>query len=65
MTKNFDQLSDARKARIATELTDAYDFDPRDPLFGLSRDEISGATLKRRTVLRLMAAAGTLSAAHF
>ena len=64
MTKNFDQLSNAQQARIATELTDAYDFDPRDPLFGLSRDEISGATLKRRTVLRLMAAAGTLSAAH-
>jgi ABC-type transport system substrate-binding protein len=64
MPKTFDELSDARQARIATELTDAYDFDPRDPLFGLACDEISGATLKRRTVLRLMAAAGTLSAAH-
>lgn len=46
------------------ELKDAYDFDPKDPMFGLRADEMSGSALSRRSVLRLMAAAGTLSAYH-
>ncbi len=46
------------------ELRRAYDFDPADPLFGLSRQDLSGPALERRTVLRLMAAAGTLTAWH-
>ncbi|MGH6884959.1 MAG: ABC transporter substrate-binding protein [Geminicoccales bacterium] len=50
--------------RIREELRHAYDFDPRDPLFGLSRSQLSGPRLDRRTTLRLLAAAGTLSAWH-
>ncbi len=46
------------------ELERAHDFDPKDPLFGLSRHDLSGPVLERRTVLRLMAAAGTLTAWH-
>src|SRR5262245_8573839 len=57
-------LSKADEARIRAELADAYDFDRRDPLFGLSRDEHSGPVMKRRAVLRLMAAAGTLTVWH-
>jgi peptide/nickel transport system substrate-binding protein len=57
-------LIEAQEARIRAELADAYDFDPRDPLFGLNRDDHSGPVLKRRAVLRLMAAAGTLTAWH-
>ncbi|MDA7947939.1 MAG: ABC transporter substrate-binding protein [Hyphomicrobiaceae bacterium] len=49
---------------VERELYDAYDFDPQDPMFGLSSRELSGPQLERRTVLRLMAAAGTLSAMH-
>jgi peptide/nickel transport system substrate-binding protein len=48
--------------RIREELRQAYDFDPRDPLFGLSRAALCGPCLDRRTTLRLLAAAGTLSA---
>ena len=50
--------------RIRDELRYAYDFDPRDPLFGLSRTALCGPRLERRTVLRLLAAAGTLSTWH-
>ena len=50
--------------RIREELRQAYDFDPRDPLFGLSRTALCGPRLDRRTTLRLLAAAGTLSAWH-
>src|ERR687892_37983 len=50
--------------RIREELRHAYDFDPRDPLFGLSRTALCGPRLDRRTTLRLLAAAGTLSAWH-
>ncbi|RME61037.1 MAG: ABC transporter substrate-binding protein [Caldilineae bacterium] len=41
----------------------AYDFDPKDPLFGLRREELGGPKLSRRAVLRLMAAAGMLTMA--
>jgi peptide/nickel transport system substrate-binding protein len=50
--------------RIREELRQAYDFDRRDPLFGLSRTTLCGPRLDRRTTLRLLAAAGTLSAWH-
>ncbi len=50
--------------RVREELRQAYDFDPRDPLFGLSRTALCGPRLDRRTTLRLLAAAGTLSAWH-
>ncbi|WP_147112711.1 ABC transporter substrate-binding protein [Tateyamaria sp. syn59] len=51
-----------KKAR--TELKDAYDFDPRDPLFGLKRAEMSGPKISRRATLRLLAAGGALSIAQ-
>lgn len=43
---------------------DAHDFDPRDPMAGLTGRELSGPKLSRRTTLRLLAAMGTLTAAH-
>jgi peptide/nickel transport system substrate-binding protein len=49
-------------ANLKAEFEAAQDFDPRDPLFGLHRDEIDGDHLPRRTVLRLLAAAGALGA---
>jgi ABC-type transport system substrate-binding protein len=55
---------DPTMAPIKRELDDALDYDPRDPMFGLDRAELCGPKLERRTVLRLMAAAGTLSVAH-
>jgi ABC-type transport system substrate-binding protein len=58
------KLDETEQARMRAELVDAYDFDPRDPLFGLSRADMSGPRIDRRAVLRLMAAAGTLSAWH-
>ncbi|MBT6138419.1 MAG: ABC transporter substrate-binding protein [Rhodospirillaceae bacterium] len=55
-------LTAEQRTRIDDEVRDAYDFDPRDPLFGLSRNDLSGSEMKRRTVLRLLAAGGTLTA---
>ncbi len=46
------------------ELENAYDFDPKDPLFGLSAQEMSGDKLSRRTTLRLLAAGGALTLAN-
>ncbi|MEZ5715885.1 MAG: hypothetical protein R3D85_12355 [Paracoccaceae bacterium] len=43
---------------------DAHDFDPRDPMLGLTAKELSGPKLSRRATLRLLAAGGTLTAAH-
>ncbi len=54
---------DLMKAAEA-EIRDAHDFDPRDPLFGLSRAEMSGPRLSRRATLRLLAAGGALTVAH-
>ena len=56
--------TDVEQARIRAELADAYDYDPRDPMFGLNRAAMSGPRLERRTVLRLLAAAGLLTAGH-
>jgi len=64
LRNRFANLTPKQKAKIAAALAQAYDFDSRDPLYGLSRTELSGPRLERRTVLRLMAAAGTLTAAH-
>ncbi|MBS0126704.1 ABC transporter substrate-binding protein [Thetidibacter halocola] len=50
--------------RAQREMRDAHDFDPRDPLFGLNRSELSGPKLSRRATLRLLAAGGALTMAH-
>ncbi|MGI9333980.1 MAG: ABC transporter substrate-binding protein [Gammaproteobacteria bacterium] len=51
-------------SRMQEDLRQAFDFDPRDPLAGVSPRDLSGPTLERRTVLRLLAAGGALTAAH-
>lgn len=50
--------------RAQQEYALAYTYDRTDPLFGLHKTELSGPRLSRRTVLRLMAAAGTLTMAQ-
>ena len=50
-----------KQKSMASEWKDAHDFDPKDPLAGLSRDELSGTCLTRRATLRLLAAGGVLS----
>lgn len=60
--KTLDELSLAQRAELEKELGEAYDFDPKDPMFGLSKDDLSGPDMSRRAVLRLMAAGGTLTA---
>jgi len=62
--KTLDDLNLTQRATLEKEMGEAYDFDPRDPMFGLSKDELSGSNMSRRTVLRLMAAAGTLTATN-
>ncbi|MDA0361485.1 MAG: ABC transporter substrate-binding protein [Proteobacteria bacterium] len=59
-------MSDFSKIRrqAEKELKTAHDFDSKDPLFGLSKDEIGGPQLSRRATLRLMAAAGGLTLAQ-
>lgn len=47
--------------RAQEELRDAYDFDPRDPMFGLSTDDLRGNKISRRATLRLLAAGGALT----
>jgi ABC-type transport system substrate-binding protein len=49
---------------MKTSLDQALDFDPQDPMAGLSRQDLSGPVMERRTVLRLLAASGLLTAAH-
>ncbi len=53
-----------RSRRLAEEWRQANEFDPADPLFGLHRHDLCGSRLKRRVVLRLMAAAGILTTAR-
>ncbi|EPX75573.1 ABC transporter substrate-binding protein [Salipiger mucosus] len=43
---------------------EAHDFDPKDPMAGLTGRDLSGPKLSRRTMLRLLAAGGALTAAH-
>lgn len=61
MVDGFDKITDEK---ISADLNDAYDFDPKDPLFGLSKQELSGPKLNRRSMLRLMAASGALTMYH-
>ena len=59
MTNKKNQIKHAE-----AELKAAYDFDPNDPLFSLTRDEMRGPKLSRRATLRLLAAAGGLTVAQ-
>ena len=43
---------------------EANDFDRDDPMVGLTARDLSGPLLERRTVLRLLAASGALTAVH-
>lgn len=47
--------------RAQQEYADAHNFDADDPLFGLTKEQLSGPKMGRRAVFRLMAAAGMLS----
>jgi peptide/nickel transport system substrate-binding protein len=49
---------------LKRQFEEAHDFDPSDPLFGLSASDMNGPALERRTVLRLLAASGLLSIGH-
>ena len=62
--EQFAALSEDTKITLKEDIRQAYDFDPRDPLFGLNKADLSGPNMSRRGVLRLLAAAGTLSAYH-
>ncbi|MEJ2292915.1 MAG: ABC transporter substrate-binding protein, partial [Deinococcales bacterium] len=55
----------AKRQALEREIEEAKQYDPEDPLFGLTVEDLSGPRLSRRTVLRLMAAAGVLSAVRF
>lgn len=57
-SKQYASLTDEQKALVDEERRRAYDFDPNDPLFGLTQAELSGPKLSRRSFLRLMAASG-------
>lgn len=61
MTRKAPDTLGASRIQIQEELAHAHDFDVRDPLFGLHQHDLSGPRLERRTVLRLLAAAGALS----
>ena len=62
--KKYDDIPDNGGHDLRRDLDHAFDFDPRDPLFGLTREELSGPAMTRRAALRLFAAAGTLTMAH-
>ncbi|MFQ5565410.1 MAG: ABC transporter substrate-binding protein, partial [Paracoccaceae bacterium] len=52
------------RRHVRDGLQQAHDFDPLDPMVGLTAKDLSGPVLERRTVLRLLAASGALTAAH-
>ena len=54
----------ANRSLFRKRWEEANDFDPADPLAGLNRHDLGGPVLERRTVLRLLAASGALTAAH-
>ena len=59
---NVNQEISAEQYQAAQqEYAEASQFDKDDPLFGLSQQELSGPKLSRRSVLRLLAAAGALT----
>lgn len=58
------RLSGLLGRQAADRWDEANDFDAADPMKGLSAQDLSGPVLERRTVLRLLAASGALTAAH-
>ncbi len=64
MSNSGNHLDKSIRQRMQADFDDAVDFDPKDPLFGLGRSSFAGPQLERRTVLRLLAAAGSLTAFH-
>ena len=64
MTKRTSDLDPITMRSIKADYERAHDFDPADPMVGLHRHDLSGPQIERRTVLRLLAASGALTAAH-
>ena len=64
MTERSRSTDTPRHSLMRERWQDANDFDPADPMVGLHRHDLSGPVLPRRTVLRLLAASGALTAAH-
>lgn len=64
MATKISDLDPGAREAMKDAFDDAHDFDPRDPLFGLSRQDLAGPRLERRTVLRLLAASGALTLGH-
>ena len=57
-------MFDDKQKQIEATWKDAHDFDPMDPLFGLTREQMCGPNLSRRATLRLLAAGGVLTMSH-
>jgi len=64
MSSRRNHHDEITRQRMQRDYEEALDFDPKDPLFGLDRKSLAGPQLERRTVLRLLAAAGSLTAFH-
>ncbi len=64
MRRTPQDLTPQEQIKAKEALKEAYDFDPRDPLFGLTKEQMSGPRLSRRATLRLLAASGALTAMH-
>ena len=64
MTDRSRPQDSAHRSLFRKLWAEANDFDPADPMVGLHRHDMSGPVLPRRTVLRLLAASGALTAAH-
>jgi len=62
--KPFNQMSQEEQERVKETYRWAHNFDPHDPLFGLSQTDLRGPKLSRRAVLRLLAASGMLTMAQ-
>ena len=56
MTKKTQKSATGPELFMQEDLRHAFDFDPKDPMAGLTAQEMSGSGLNRRTVLRLLAA---------
>ncbi len=41
LRNRFASLTEQQKAEIVQDLEEAYDFDPSDPLYGLSKAQLS------------------------